>query len=66
MPSYTFQILPSNPKATPFYKNMERNNDNAGFDLFVPEETIFAPGEKKLVSMRVKAKVVKYNFDILS
>ena len=58
MPSYTFQILPSNPKAAPFYKTSERNNDNAGFDLFVPEDVMFQPGERKLVSMGVKGVMV--------
>ena len=37
----------------------ELNKDNAGFDLFVPEDVVFAPGERKLVSMRVKARLVR-------
>ena len=32
---------------------------NAGFDLFVPNHVIFAPGEKKLVSMEVRAVVIE-------
>jgi dUTP pyrophosphatase len=62
---YTLELLPTTPDASSFYKNQERNNENAGFDLFVPVETSFAPDEKKLVSMRVKAKLVKHNYDIL-
>jgi dUTP pyrophosphatase len=62
---YTLEILPTTPEANSFYTSGERDNQNAGVDIFVPEETTFAPGEKKLVSMRVKAKVIKYNFDIL-
>ena len=31
--------------------------DNAGFDLFVPEDCVIAPGEMKFVSMEVKAVV---------
>jgi dUTP pyrophosphatase len=61
MPSYTFEILPVHSNASPFYKNMERNNDNAGFDLFVPEEVSFQPGERKLVSMGVKGRMVDNN-----
>jgi dUTP pyrophosphatase len=39
----------------PFYKNHVRDNENAGFDLFVPEDVVFSPGQRKLVSMCVKA-----------
>jgi dUTP pyrophosphatase len=38
---------------------MMRNNENAGFDLYVPEDVVFAAGEKKLVSMKVKARMMK-------
>ncbi len=62
---YTLELLPTTPDAASFYTNQEKDTSNAGIDLFVPEETSFAPGEKKLVSMRVKAKLIKYNFDIL-
>jgi dUTP pyrophosphatase len=53
--SYTLRILPVNDSSASFYKDCKLNNDNAGFDLFVPADTVFAPGEKKLVSMNVKA-----------
>ena len=60
---YTLELLPTTPEAGSFYTNQERDNENAGFDLFVPEETIFAPGEKKLVSMRVKVKMIVHSYD---
>ena len=62
---YTLEILPTTPDAAEFYKTDQRKNENAGFDLYVPEDTTFTPGEKKLVSMRVKVKVIKINYDIL-
>jgi dUTP pyrophosphatase len=55
--TYTLQILPTTNDVASYYQTAERNNDNAGFDLYVPEETVFAPNEKKLVSMNVKATV---------
>lgn len=55
--SYTVCLLPTSESAASFYKNGERDNTNAGFDLFVPEDVVFAPGERKLVNMRVKAVV---------
>ena len=54
---YTLELLPTTPEASTFYSTGERNTDNAGIDLFVPELNTFAPGEKKLVSMRVKARM---------
>jgi dUTP pyrophosphatase len=60
---YTIELLPTTPDAASFYSNQDRNNDNAGFDLYVPEDTSFAPGEKKLVSMRVKAKMIIHAYD---
>jgi dUTP pyrophosphatase len=49
-------LLPSS--ATSFYKSGPLNTENAGFDLYVPEETVFLPGEKKLVSMGVSAVLI--------
>ena len=54
---YILELLPTTPDAASFYSTAEQSTDNAGIDLFVPEEVSFAPGEKKLVSMRVKARV---------
>lgn len=50
-------LLP-NASAAPFYKSGQLNTENAGFDLYVPEETVFLPGEKKLVSMGVSAVLI--------
>ena len=67
---YTLSLQPTTPEATSFYtdlvtvtsknsdlKLIELNKENAGFDLYVPREVVFAPGERKLVSMEVKAVV---------
>ena len=50
-------LLPSSD-AAPFYKSGPLNTENAGFDLYVPQETVFLPGEKKLVSMGVSAVLI--------
>ncbi len=56
---YTLELCCASESSTPFYTATEnRSDDNAGFDLYVPEEVVFAPGEKKLVSMKVRAKLV--------
>ncbi len=54
---YVLELLPTTPDAASFYSTAPRVTDNAGVDLFVPEDTSFQPGEKKLVSMRVKARM---------
>jgi dUTP pyrophosphatase len=54
---YTLNILPTTNEAAEYYKTKDLSTENAGFDLFVPEEVVFAPGERKLVSMRVKASM---------
>jgi dUTP pyrophosphatase len=59
MSTYILELLPTTQDAGEFYKTGERGDENAGFDLFVPEDVVFSAGEKKLVSMRVKAKMVK-------
>jgi dUTP pyrophosphatase len=52
---YTLNLLPSQD-AKPFYvSNASRDNENAGYDLYVPAEVTFAPGQKILVTMGVKA-----------
>ena len=52
---YTLSLLPSED-AKPFYvSNGSRDNENAGYDLYVPAEVTFAPGQKMLVTMGVKA-----------
>lgn len=57
--TYRLSLLPTTPAAAEFYQSKDLSTENAGFDLFVPEEVVFAPGEKKLVSMRVKARMDK-------
>lgn len=57
--NYTLTILPTTSEAAEYYKTKDLSTENAGFDLFVPEEVVFAPGERKLVSMRVKARMDK-------
>ncbi len=61
-PPFTLLLEPTTDDAKSYYSNGERSNDNAGFDLYVPEETVFAPGERKLVSMRVKAVMQRAGF----
>lgn len=60
--SYTLHLLPTTPEAAEFYQTKVLSTENAGFDLFVPEEVVFAPGERKLLSMRVKARMDKTVF----
>ena len=52
-------ILP-NPEAAPFYTNKTLDGQNAGVDLFVPNDVEFAPGERKMVSMGVRAVMVDW------
>ncbi len=51
-------IVPS-ANATEYYSSMSLFTGNAGFDLFVPNNVVFAPGEKKLVSMEVRAVIIE-------
>ncbi len=59
MPSYVLKLHPTTPDAAAFYKATLLSTENAGFDLFVPEDVVFGPNERKLVSMRVKAVLVE-------
>jgi deoxyuridine 5'-triphosphate nucleotidohydrolase len=56
--SYTLNLLPTTADSAAYYTTASRTNDNAGVDLYVPQEVVFQPGEKKLVSMEVKATLV--------
>lgn len=58
MVHYVIKLLPTTTDAASFYKATALSTENAGVDLFVPEEVVFAPGERKLVSMRVKAVLI--------
>lgn len=58
-PYYRLEILPL-PGSEDLYKNIEyRNNDNAGFDLFVAEQCITDHGKVSLVNLGCKARMVK-------
>jgi len=52
-------ILP-NPEAATFYTSKMFNGENAGVDLFVPNDVFFAPGERKMVSMSVRAVMIDW------
>jgi len=52
-------ILP-NPEAASFYTNKKFDGENAGVDLFVPTDVEFAPGERKMVSMGVRAVMIDW------
>ena len=60
--NYTLNILPTTNEAAEYYTTKDLSTENAGVDLFVPEEVVFAPGERKLISMRVKARMDKTDF----
>ena len=47
-------LLPSDESAS-FYTDTLLDGENAGFDLYVPNHVEFAPGERKMVSMKVRA-----------
>jgi len=57
---YTLSLLPTNASAASFYATAARDNENAGYDLYVPADVTFEPGQKMLVSMGVKG--VMYNY----
>ena len=48
-------LLPTTPEAAEYYESKKLSGENAGFDLFVPRKVVFSPGERKFVSMEVKA-----------
>lgn len=55
---YTLQLLPVGDSAPAYYATAARDNENAGYDLYVPENVTFEPGQKMLVSMKVSAVVM--------
>jgi dUTP pyrophosphatase len=50
-------VLP-NTEANSFYSSSKLSGENAGFDLFLPNDVEFAPKECKMVSMGVRAVIV--------
>lgn len=63
-PPFALSILPTTDDVRGYYSSGDRSNDNAGYDLYVPEEVVFQPGERKLVSMRVKAVMQRAGFKV--
>ncbi len=58
MSHYILNLLPTTEASASFYQNTgSRDDNNAGFDLYIPEEHILQPGERKLLSTRVKVKM---------
>jgi dUTP pyrophosphatase len=51
-------LCPKSSSVADFYKSKTLDEENAGFDLFVPEDVSFAPGQRKFVGMGVSAAVV--------
>jgi dUTP pyrophosphatase len=51
-------LQPSSVLVAELYANSPKSvTENAGYDLFVPEEVVFAAGEKKQVNMGVRVMV---------
>jgi dUTP pyrophosphatase len=57
----SLHILIKNPVASAFYSTKYLNGEDAGFDLYVPEDVTFSPGETKFVGMGISATVVEEN-----
>jgi dUTP pyrophosphatase len=49
-------IVPTE-NAKEYYSSKKLFTENAGFDLFVPQDLVFSPGERRLVSMEVRVIV---------
>lgn len=52
-------VRPTSYGAPEFYKSKVLDGENAGFDLYVPDTVVFAPGERKFVNMGVSAAVLE-------
>ena len=50
-------VLP-NADVAKYYETKVLDGENAGVDLYVPNKVFFEPGEKKLVSMGVRAVLI--------
>jgi len=51
-------LLVRTAKASSYYTSKGLGED-AGFDLYVPEDVVFAPGERKMVGMGVSVAVME-------
>lgn len=58
-PSVSQLFLVPTDSSKEFYTSQNLPTENAGYDLFVPKQVLFAPGEKKLVSMEVRAVIIE-------
>jgi dUTP pyrophosphatase len=54
-------LLVKTAKAAQYYSSKLLNGEDAGFDLYVPEDTVFKPGERKMVGMGVAVAVMEEN-----
>ena len=54
--SYYMDILLVNDSLKEFYDIKKNYNSDAGFDLYVPEQVTFRPGETKIVDLKVKCR----------
>jgi len=49
----------TNDSASKYYTSARLDGEDAGFDLYVPERTVFAPNERKFVGMGVSVAVME-------
>lgn len=54
--NYCFDILCDSDEVRSFYDTKKNYATDAGFDLYVPDEVVFQPGEMKLVDLRVRVR----------
>jgi len=54
-------LLLKNTNSAKYYTSKELHDENAGFDLYVPNDTVFKAGERKMVGMGVAIAVMEGN-----
>lgn len=55
---YTLEILPSSKTVENFYLQRVNYSDDAGIDLFVPEDVTIAPNQVTKVDLNIKCRMV--------
>ena len=60
---YRLELLPSEEGKEFYSRSLERDNQNAGFDLFVAKETQCEAGKVSLLDLGCKARMVKVYSD---
>lgn len=60
----SLHVLPDNKEVELFYHERKNYDSDSGIDLFVVSDTIFYPGETKLIDLAIKCKMT--NKDNLS